>query len=642
PVAEAPAPRPRRTTATRETPPIEDAAPAVDPLDRRLRALDDKIDQLRRHEDGDGSATIVAEIRALRGLVETRAGGAGDISSEVRRLAGKIDRLSDRNPQREVVETLTTELGRLRDVVLQSNVEGSLRSIEEGYGHVVDRLDDLKRRLTSRSDESKIDGEIAKIRDLLGAVPQADHLSALERNLEALSDKFERLATREETPAVQQIERRLGDLRAQIETLDPGKLVLSLDQRLKAVGDKLDAIERSTRAPAAQDRVVPLLEELRTLAAGNRTAEDIRALETRLADLADRIGEFESRRPSYEDTDRLHGRIAEIADRLDRIAASDDGRRSVEALETAVSRLDAAIARTAVPPASDLIDARFDELFDRIDRRLPPDPTADVEELTREIAEMRRELATSRSNDDLEEQMRVLAERLDRSVAHESDDDTLAQIEEQLAQISRRIEATQDRAPDLSALEGHILRLAERMDAQQHDSVEVAREAAREMVRELTAGRHDDGLAEAALQALQTDLRSLQSAARDTESRTNDTLVSLHDALTGIVGRLAAIEKIAQGSARSAAAARNAAQAAESAAQAAVQPKPETDDFFGVARAESPVEATPPEAPAQPTIAGRPVGVGSVARARELLAAAAPDDNRPLEPGSGKPTSRPV
>ncbi|MCE1234760.1 MAG: peptidoglycan-binding protein [Hyphomicrobiales bacterium] len=625
-------PKPRRSTPA--APPL---AAAADPLELRFRELGDKIDQLRTQEDRDGSSALLAEIRALRTSLESRTGDAAEVSGEIRRLAGRIDRLAEQRPQREVVESLATELGRLRDVVLQSNVEGSLRTIEQGYGQIVDRLDDLKQGLSSRRDESRIDDEIAGIREMLRAVPPLDQLSALERNLNALSDKFERLTTRVDSKTNAQIERRLADLRAQIEGFDPAKIVVSLDQRLKAVGDKLDALERSARAPAAQERVITLLEELRTLAAGNRAADDIRTVERRLAELGDRIADFDARRPSWEDTDRLHQRIAEIADRLDRIAVDDDRQRSAEALDAAVARLDAAIVRSATPPASERFDARFDEILDRLDRAPASSATADVEELTREIAAMRRDLAANRSTDDLEEQMRLLAERLDRSVAHEGDDDALAQIEDQLARISQQIEANQDRIQDFSGVEAQILRLADRMENQRDDSVAAAREAAREMVRELAGATRDGGLSEETLLALKDDLRALQSAAHDTESRTNETLVSLHDALTGIVGRLAAIEKIAQGSARSAAAARSAAQAAETAAQSATQSTPP-------ARAIEPVEEpiAPEESPAQPTIAGRPVGAGPVARARELLAAASPEDTRPLEPGSGKPSAKPA
>lgn len=621
----------------------------TDDLERHFRTLGEKIDGLRLRDDRDATASLIGEIRSLREFIETRAGFGADVSGEIRRLTGKIDDVVAHRPERALIEPLMTEIGRLRDVVLQTNVEGSLKSLEVGYGHIVDRLDDLKRGLAGPRVEAKVDAEISEIHNLLRAVPQVSQFSALERHLRDLADKVDGMAGRgDDDEPTRALERRIAEMKAQLDEIDPSAVVRALDQRLKLVSDKLDDIDRAARGPVAPERLVALVDELRTIAAGSRTAEAVRDLEGRLGELADRITEFDRRRPSFDDTDRLHERIAEIAGKLDQMTApSAPDRRTVEALEAAIGRLDEMMARPpAAGLASDRLDQRFDALFDRLDRDdRAPSSTAEVEALTREIAAMRREITASRSTGELEAQMRLLAERLERSTTHEPDDETLGQIEDQLARITRQLDATQDRFQDLTTLEGHIRRLAERIEDQQIDAVAAAREAAREMVREIGQAQSGGGASEAVLRALQDDLKSLQSAARDTESRTNDTLISLHDALTGIVGRLTAIEKIAQGSARSAAAARSAAQAAENAVQAQVQPAPVAPvQAPAVAAVQpAPMPPMPPVEPAvQPTIAGKPAtATGAVARARELLAsAAATEDSRPLEPGSGKPLFR--
>ncbi len=646
--------------ARREDPRRDEARPlakvverAVPDLERHFRELSEKMDLLRSRDDRDQNAGLIAEIRALREFIEKRAGLGADVSDEIRRVAQKIDELAARRPERDTIEPLMTEIGRLRDVVLQNNVEGSLRSIEAGYGHIVDRLDDLKRGLAGPRVEAKVDAEISEIHNLLRTVPQVSQFSALERHLSDLALKVEQMASRDGGDGIAVMERRIADLKGHLDSIDPTAVVRALDQRLKVVADKLDDIERAARGPVAPERLASLVDELRTIAAGSRTAEEVRNLETRLTELSDRVAEFDRRRPSFDDTDRLHERIAEIAGKLDHLAAPASDRRTVDALEAAVARLDEMMARApASAPSSDLIDSRFNALFDRLDRdeRAMPvaAPTAEVEALTREIAAMRRELAASRPAGDLEAQMRLLAERLDRSTAHESDDEALAQIEDQLTRISQQLTSTQDRFQDLGALEGQIRRLAERVEDNQLDAVAAAREAAREMVREFGEARGGgDGVSDSVLRALQDDLRSLQSAARDTESRTNDTLISLHDALTGIVGRLAAIEKIAQGSARQAAAARSAAQAAESAVQngAAQQVAAQPAPMVSAPAAATTVRV---EAPGYvDTITGaleasKPTtAANAVARARELLSASASgEDVRPLEPGSGKPSFR--
>ena len=635
-------------------------------LERHFRELSEKLDSLRGRDGESQTQQLMAEIRGLRDLIERRATGGADVTEEVRRLAGKIDELAAHHPRLDTIEPLMTEISRLRDTVLQSNVEGSLKTLEAGYGHIVDRLDDLKRGLAGPRVGAKVDAEISEIHNLLRAVPQVTQFSAIERSFADLAEKVDRLAARDEGDRSNQIERRIAEMKSQIEQIDPAPVVRALDQRLKALTDKLDGIERATRGPVAPDHVAALVDELRTVAATSRTGEELKALELRLADLGDRISDFDRRRPSFDDTDRLHERLNELSTKIEGLTAPGTDRRTTDTLEAMIGRLDEILTRPAAPAPAPVIEPRLAALIDRLEQSDRSDRTADVSALTREIAEMRKDLNRSQPSSDLEAQMRLLAERLDRSSSQEPDDETLAQIEDQLSRISRHLEATDARFQTVSALQSGIERLGQRLESTHVDAVAAAREAAREMMRELgtaTAGA-GDGQASEVLRALRDDLKSLQSAASDTENRTNDTLISLHDALTGIVGRLSAIEKIAQGSARNAAAKAAGAVAATPAgfdAPASAQPAPfvpaasaQPAPFVPAPSAQpapfAPAPSAQPAASVQPaaapaadgaTIAGRPVSAASaVARARELLTASA-EDSRPLEPGSGKPSVRP-
>lgn len=622
-------------------------------LDRHFRELGEKIDLIRTRDDRDQTSQLMAEIKGLREIIERRATVGADVSDEIQRLAGKIDELAAHRPQRDMIEPLMTEVGRLRDVVLQGNVEGSLKSIEAGYGHIVDRLDDLKRGLAGPRVEAKVDAEISEIHTLLRAFPQVAQFSAIERNFRELAEKVDRLAGRDESDKTSLIESRIAELRTHLDSIDPSPVVRALDQRLKAVTDKLDSIERVARGPVAPERMVALIDELRTIAAGSRSGEEIKALEQRIVELAERIGEFDRRRPSFDDTDRLHERLADLTVKIEGMTAPGTDRRTVDMLEAMLGRLDEMMARPVPVAAPDRgMETRVAALIDRLEKDDRPNRTADVDALTREIAEMRKELHAARSNTDLEAQMRLLAERLDRSSAQEPDDETLTQIEDQLARISQQLAATDGRTQNVAAIEAGIKRLGERLETSQASAIEAARDAAREMMREIGSA-HTDGISDAVLRALQDDLRSLQSAARDTESRTNDTLISLHDALTGIVGRLSAIEKIAQGSARTAAAAvaRAGVVAPEAPRESVNRAAPPFEGpvppSFSPTTPASPAHVAQTsddglEAQAAPTIAGRPVmPTSALTRARELLTSAS-EDSRPLEPGSGKPNVRPT
>ncbi|MDK9697297.1 MAG: hypothetical protein OEL76_12990 [Siculibacillus sp.] len=264
-------------------------------IERHFRELSEKIEQLRGRDNSPEA--LIDEIRSLRQFVEQRAGGV-DVGDEIRKLAGRIDQMASQNPTASSLEPLMTEMSRLRDVVLQSDVEGSLKSLEAGYGHIVDRLDDLKRGLASPRVGKSVDAEISEIHNLLRAVPQVSQFSSIEQSLRDLADKIEHLAGEEEAKGTVRLEKRFAELKSQIDRVDPSSVVKALDQRLKLVTDKLEAIEKAARGPISPDRVASLLDDMRAVAAGSGTAEELRALEARLAELTERISDLDRRRPS--------------------------------------------------------------------------------------------------------------------------------------------------------------------------------------------------------------------------------------------------------------------------------------------------------------------------------------------------------
>jgi localization factor PodJL len=212
-------------------------------IERHFRELSEKIEQLRARDERNSPEALIEEIRSLRQVVEQRAAGV-DVGEEIRKLAGRIDAMAAHDPHSAALEPLMTEMGRLRDVVLQSDVEGSLKSLEAGYGHIVDRLDDLKRGLASPRVGASVDAEISEIRNLLRAVPQVSQFSSIDQSLRDLAGKVERLSQDEEDTKTSRVEKRISELKSQIDRIDPAPVIKALDQRLKLVTDKLDAIEK--------------------------------------------------------------------------------------------------------------------------------------------------------------------------------------------------------------------------------------------------------------------------------------------------------------------------------------------------------------------------------------------------------------
>ena len=140
---------------------------------------------------------------------------------------------------------------------------------------------------------------------------------------------------------------RIAELKSHLDRIDPSPVVKSLDQRLKAVTEKLDSIERVARGPVAPDHMAALVDELRTVAATSRTGDELKALEQRLAELGERITDFDRRRPSYDDTDRLQEQMAALSDKIEKISGPSADRRTTATLEAMIGRLDEILARPA-------------------------------------------------------------------------------------------------------------------------------------------------------------------------------------------------------------------------------------------------------------------------------------------------------
>ncbi|WP_407048386.1 hypothetical protein [Methyloraptor flagellatus] len=571
-------------------------------MEPHFRALAEKIDQIRKRDEDGLIRPVIDEIRSLRETVESRGKDADvDVGGELKRLGRLVERTAEAHGAGSVsIEPLVAEIGRLREVVLQSNVEGSLRSLEAGYGHIVERLDEMRRGTLDTRGIDQLGAEIAKIRDALGSVPKVNQISALERNLADIG----RMLVRDHAsvdPRIDDVSNRIDDLKRALGEANPSPALRSLEERLDLLTGKLDSVERSARGPVSPERMAGLVDELRIIAAGSRTADELRGLERRVAEIGERIADL-GRRPGgpVGDAGALASRLDELSAKIDRIQPpSADHQLSLAALDATIDKVDRLIGRSRDGSITAVIEDRLAQLIGTLDRveRDHVGTNADVDALAREVAAMRREMVTATETPmrAMEAQMQTLAERLERSLADADDDRALEQIEDQLHRITQHLEQTQDRLGDMGAMERAIMRLEERLERRSDDVAAIAREVAEEMLRQRGGDHGTDRGDDPTLTALQADLKMLQNAARTNENRTIDTLQSLHGALVGIADRLNAIET--------------------------------GQNLFGQRGTAEP----------RPRFTNEPEPAVAAAPRRPEPVAVPTEDHRPLEPGSGKP-----
>ena len=145
----------------------------------------------RAPAEGQPSATIAREIEGLSARIDgalATVGTSGEVTAQLERLTGRIDGALAAAGTPKGLELLAERIDRLNDNLGRSQREGELKPIE-----------DMLRGLTDKLDQA-----------------QGGDLDGLERQIAHLSEQVERSSGQ---PAFASLERAMGDLLAQMQTL---------------------------------------------------------------------------------------------------------------------------------------------------------------------------------------------------------------------------------------------------------------------------------------------------------------------------------------------------------------------------------------------------------------------------------------
>jgi localization factor PodJL len=652
--AQATAPTPTPTAAVSARPTA--SMPTGDGIERHFQRLATMIDGLAQREV-PGIESLTGEIRLLRASIEHREGGPSARDAvDLKDLAAKVDDLARRQPGHDRIQALVDEVADLRTIVERSDFGGTLKGIEAGYVRIADQLGDLKEQIADNDLGRRLDRGFAEVKRTVDAAGAGPALAAIEDRLDDLAQQVALMAG---SGATEAMKAELASLRRTVSAFEPGPILAAVDDRLKRLAEKVETIERQAKLRAdAPDKIEQLIDDVRKVASDNRTVEHIRALDRRFGEMADQLDAIERRTGRSDDVAMLVERIGSIMGKIEKLERSGLGGDDMAELIRRVSDLSDRIERgpsqmdtgsvgmiaSALQTIDDHLQEKTGAIFARLDRleaAVPSLPGADAlgdigrmlrridaqiadglnanpmqafEEriarltatldraepnaagpefarLGRDIAELRQQLAASlksQRNEGLEMRIEELARTLESVAQPSLGDGALGMIEEKLTHIARQLQSTEARVHNFSAVHDTIAEMREILADRQDETLEAARQAARDAVRELNGFAQENG-SEAALRALQAEVRALQNGNRANEGATAEMLRSVHEALSSVLHRLDGSE-------------------ARPASMRRADPvhddeDDDTDDF-------------------------RP----AIDRMKATL-----DDNRPLEPGTGKP-----
>ena len=570
---------------------IDRVAEAIRGLDERISSMSDRIKSPAVEEPAAGLDTIKARLDSLLAQSpEKPSGRAAALDATLRSLETHIDQAKSRlaaaarrpSPRSAPPVSMTSD-----DEDRIRRIESHLAEITGGIaarrgatrpagrgGDFVSAVAEISARQRSIDDVADY---ASLARDQRHVV---DSLAALRADISALADgmvSFGRgdaddkeayfgLARRIDALASERpldrddLSRMRADLEAVRATLDGGAGLARLD----TVGEEIAAIRRALEADDSP-RAIARLEM--------RVAELGRGMEAAL-----NATNAASRRGGGTDA------VSRLEMRLDAIAA----------------RIDDFLGRAAPADAISGLQERFAKLADRLERVsvARQEPPAVLDEIKSEIAAIRRDISGRAvpKVDHLEEQIADLASRLDSATRSESEGQALAELEAQVAHMASELERSMPRTATLKQVEENLARLQGFLSDNRQESVEDARAAARDAVREIAGSPGDSDL----VRALKGDLENIRAAAGDADHRTQETLGSVHETLARVVDRLTRLEQ-------------------------------DTDET-GSEMAREPAKATGTYGAEAPIPRAESGSAGSRAGLARL-----PEDNRPLEPGSGKP-----
>ena len=567
--------------------------PANSGVERHFRLLADKIDSLRQGDTEAAVERLRREVTNLRNEIGRRdtLGLSDDDAAMIRDLGYKVETLSAHPADSHAVEALRGEIADLRQCVIANNVEGTLHSLESGYQHIVERLDEMRRTVGDPQLLVRLADRIETIDAALKTIPQVEQINVLDQRINTLARQIDGLSMDMNDPAITQIERQLAELKSALGGVNPNDAIATLDAQLRALNDKIDGLERlggetyalsqrlgaeaGNAQPEALLRISDQIDELRAAVSGDRHADRFRHLDASIAGLARKLDEIETMRMQDDGLAQLErridgvvarieeiipqsgnagaftaleARIGELAHKLDALGqlphAAASG--SYAELEETVRRIDGALQKATHSDALATLDDRITTLSAQIDGfGTNASDISEMADLRNEIAGMRTAFSKPIPVDmsRLERQITNLVDQVS-SPRDAIDPSALAQLEGQIARIAQSLDNRDEDNETLTAIESALNNLYSRLDDNRDDAAEAARNAARDAVREFIGSRQEQNPApdDGRIHALQQHLDQLKSTTQDSADRTQDTLVAVHDALQAIAGKLTNLE----------------------------------------------------------------------------------------------------
>jgi len=531
-----------------------------DPAIHIYRDLGRRIEALREPQE-EAYGRVREELGSLREALGGYSRGThekvGRQNAELRRLADMVERLRVDRHDDLLAKDIRKEISDLKSMVAGTNVEGSLQTLEHGYAHILQRLDELSRGAVDPRSLRNLASRLNEIEDAFAALPRSEHILVLQDRIGDISERMEVLLQRKNHAEVEPLRNELLEVRRFIEQIDIKGLVEGIDDRMRFVSGRLDDLEQLAREQQGLDSRLSAMEERMP------APETLSRLQGRLEEIVGMISDDRAQGGPGADIDRVDNRLDDIVGRLERMeqagpaAANDTAYSAIaERLDTISGKIEAIEKQAGRPvPASDgaaprgagidtgvlsQLQARLNVLSEQLEQPRDTVTTADLDKLREEIGAMRSSVSAPASTEALEQRINDLAEAIHRGSTG-LDEGRLEQLGSKVAALAEQLETSSNRTEDMSDVATALARIESGLQETRRDVVEIAQKAAREAVGGAPRARSAEY--DEAIEGLQGDLKRLLDAAEGSDERTRNTFDGVQAVLSSLTERLETLER---------------------------------------------------------------------------------------------------
>jgi len=524
-----------------------------------------RIDALRAPQE-KAFNQVREEIGSLRDALGGLSRGTSDTVSrqnaELRRLADMVERLRADKKNDQLAKEIRKEVADLKDMVGRTNVEGALQTLEHGYAHILQRLDELSRAAVDPRVLRGVTARLNEIEDAFAVLPRSEHMMVLEDRVVSIAERMEELLQQKSHADIEPLRAELREVRGFVEQIDIKGLVEGIDDRMKFVSSRLDDLEVLAREQRGLDNRLSAMEQRMP------EPETISRLQGRLEDIVGMMADDRAAPVDTDQLDQVDRRLNDIVDRLERmeqsppLPAADTGAFAAleQRLEAISGKIDAIEKKSSRPvPVLDAatmraggggdtkfmvqLQERLNELSDRLDQPRDTVTTSDLDKLRQEIGSMRASVATPPNTEALEQRISDLAQIVSKG-AEVTDDGRFEQLGAKVAALAEQIENTSSKAFSVDQFSPYFERLEKGLAQTRADVADIAKQAAREAVARAPAPKNTQY--DEAISSLQGDLKRLLDAAEGSEERTRNTFDGVKTVLGSLTERLDNLERSEQ------------------------------------------------------------------------------------------------